>query len=94
VVALGAVGTGLAFAAMTSLVGRVGGPRGSVSIYLVPVVAILLGVLVLGEHVAPLALAGTALVILGAWLTSRRESPAPPRRNHADPAAAAANEVD
>jgi drug/metabolite transporter (DMT)-like permease len=75
--ALGAVGTGLAFAAMTSLVGRVGGPRGSVSVYLVPVVAILLGVVVLGEHVAPLALVGTALVILGAWLTSRRESSAP-----------------
>ena len=73
--ALGAVGTGLAFAAMTSLVGRVGGPRGSVSVYLVPVVAILLGVLILGEHVAPLALVGTALVILGAWLTSRSETP-------------------
>ena len=77
--ALGAVGTGLAFAAMTSLVGRVGGPRGSVSVYLVPVVAILLGVLVLGERVAPLALVGTALVILGAWLTSRGESA--PRAN-------------
>ena len=80
--ALGAVGTGLAFAAMTSLVGRVGGPRGSVSVYLVPVVAILLGVLVLGEHVAPLALFGTALVILGAWLTSRSETP---RQQHRHP---------
>ncbi len=92
--ALGAVGTGLAFAAMTSLVGRVGGPRGSVSVYLVPVVAILLGVLVLGEHVAPLALFGTALVILGAWLTSRREPPTPPGHQHVGPLAAPANEVD
>lgn len=70
---LGMVGTGLAFAAMTMLVGRVGGPRGSIATYLVPVVAVLLGVLVLGERVAPIALAGTAMVIAGAWVTSRAE---------------------
>jgi drug/metabolite transporter (DMT)-like permease len=80
-VALGVLGTGLAFPAMTTLVGRVGGPRGSVSIYLVPVIAIVLGVLVRGERVAPLALVGTALVIAGAWLTSRRELPAHRRRD-------------
>lgn len=72
--ALGVVGTGLAFPAMTTLVGRVGGPRGSVAIYLVPVIAIVLGVVVRGERVAPIALVGTALVIVGAWLTSRREA--------------------
>lgn len=72
-VALGVLGTGLAFPAMTTLVGRVGGPRGSVAIYLVPVIAIILGVIVRDEQVAPLAILGTALVIAGAWLTSRRE---------------------
>lgn len=72
-VVLGVVGTGLAFPAMTTLVGRVGGPRGSIAIYLVPVIAIVLGVVVRGEHVAPVAVAGTGLVIVGAWLTSRRE---------------------
>lgn len=70
---LGVLGTGLAFPAMTTLVGRVGGPRGSVAIYLVPAVAIVLGVLVRGDSVASTALVGTALVIVGAWLTSRRE---------------------
>jgi drug/metabolite transporter (DMT)-like permease len=40
------------------------------------VVAITLGVLFLGERVAPAALLGTALVLAGAWLTSRREAPA------------------
>lgn len=70
---LGVLGTGLAFVAMTVLVGRVGGPRGSVAIYFVPLVAIALGVLVRGEAVAPVAVAGTGLVLLGAWLTSRRE---------------------
>ena len=70
---LGVLGTGLAYVLMTTLVGRVGAPRGSVSIYFVPVVAILLGVTFLGEDLAPVALMGTALVLAGAWLTSRSE---------------------
>jgi drug/metabolite transporter (DMT)-like permease len=71
---LGALSTGLAFVLMSILVGRVGGTRGSVAIYFVPVVAIALGVLVLGEETVPLALVGTGLVVLGAWITSRRET--------------------
>jgi drug/metabolite transporter (DMT)-like permease len=71
-VPLGVLGTGVAFVLMTTLVGRVGGPRGAVATYFIPVVAILLGVLLLGERVAMAALAGTALVVAGAWLTSRR----------------------
>ena len=71
---LGLLGTGLAFVLMTTLVGRVGGPRGAVATYFIPVVAIALGVVFLGEHAAPEALLGTALVLAGAWLTSRRES--------------------
>jgi drug/metabolite transporter (DMT)-like permease len=70
---LGILGTGLAFALMTTLVGRVGGPRGAVATYFIPVVAIALGVAFLDERVAPAALVGTALVLGGAWLTSRRE---------------------
>jgi drug/metabolite transporter (DMT)-like permease len=72
-VPLGALGTGLAFVLMATLVGRVGGPRGSVAIYFVPLVAMALGVLLLDERIAAPALAGTALVLGGAWLTSRRE---------------------
>jgi len=70
---LGVLGTGLAFVLMTTLVGRVGGPRGSIAIYFVPVVAVILGVVALGERIHPLAIVGTALVLLGAWATSRRE---------------------
>jgi drug/metabolite transporter (DMT)-like permease len=70
---LGVLGTGLAFALMATLVGRVGGPRGSIAIYVVPVVAMVLGVVALGERIHPLAVAGTALVLVGAWITSRRE---------------------
>jgi len=67
---LGAVCTGLAFAAFATLVGRVGATRGSVTVYLVPVVAIVLGVAVNGEPVQPVSLAGIALVLAGAYLTS------------------------
>lgn len=77
-VPLGVLGTGVAFVLMATLVGRVGGPRGSIAIYFVPVVAIALGVTLLGERVHPLALLGTALVLVGAWITSRRESPGAP----------------
>lgn len=73
-VPLGALGTGLAFVLMATLVGRVGGPRGSVAIYFVPVVAMVLGVVVLDETIAWSAVGGIALVLLGAWLTSRRET--------------------
>jgi drug/metabolite transporter (DMT)-like permease len=52
----------------------VGAPRASVSIYLVPLVAIVLGVTLLGEVVHPIAAAGALLIVLGAWLTSRREA--------------------
>ena len=75
---LGVLGTGLAFVLMATLVGRVGGPRGSIAIYFVPIVAIVLGAAIRAEQVHPLALAGTALVLLGAWTASRRETQPPP----------------
>lgn len=71
---LGALSTGLAFVLMAILVGRTGGTRGSIAIYFVPIVAIALGVIVLNETVVPLAIVGTGLVVLGAWITSRAEA--------------------
>jgi drug/metabolite transporter (DMT)-like permease len=71
---LGVLGTGLAFVLMTTLVGRVGGPRGSVAIYFVPIVAIALGMIVRGDTIEPVAVAGAVLVLLGAWITSRKEN--------------------
>lgn len=70
---LGILGTGVAFALMAVLTGRVGGPRASIAIYFLPLVAIVLGVLVLGESVAPVALIGIAIILAGAWIASRRE---------------------
>lgn len=73
---LGLLSTGLAFVMWATLVGRAGATRGSVVSYLVPVVAIVLGVGVLGEVVSRLELSGMGLVLLGAWLITGRE----PRR--------------
>jgi drug/metabolite transporter (DMT)-like permease len=70
---LGCLGTGLAFVGMTMLTGRVGAARGSVTIYFVPVVAIVLGVSFRDETIAIASLVGTALVLFGAYLTSRAE---------------------
>ncbi len=71
IVVLGAVGTGFAFIAAGTLMGRVGATRGSVLAYLIPVVALALGVAVRNEPVEPVAIAGLVLVLAGAWLVSR-----------------------
>lgn len=72
--ALGALGTAIAFVAMTTLVGRAGATRGAVATYFVPIVALVLGVTFRGESTSPLGIAGVALILAGAWLTSRRET--------------------
>ena len=73
VAVLGLVGTGFAFVLMGRLVGRVGATRASIVGYLIPVVALALGVAFRDDDVGPFALFGVALVIAGAYLTSRRE---------------------
>jgi drug/metabolite transporter (DMT)-like permease len=71
VVALGAFGTGFAFLAAGTLIGRVGATRASVLAYIIPVISLVLGVVLRDEHVEALAIAGLGLVLAGAWLTSR-----------------------
>jgi drug/metabolite transporter (DMT)-like permease len=71
-VVLGAVGTGLAYWIMTSLVGRVGSIRASFITYLIPVVSLVLGIWLRGDTVGGLALLGTPVTIVGAFLASRR----------------------
>lgn len=73
VAVLGIFGTGLAFVAITTIAGRVGATRGSVAVYLLPVLAIALGVVFRHEPVAAISLFGTSLVLLGAYLGSGRE---------------------
>lgn len=71
---LGVLGTGIAFVAMANLAGRAGATRASVAIYFIPIVAIVLGVVFRDETVVLLSLVGAALVMLGAYVSSRREA--------------------
>ncbi|HWC70535.1 MAG TPA: DMT family transporter [Actinomycetota bacterium] len=73
IAALGALGTGLAFVLMGTLVSRVGSSRASFATYLIPVVALVLGAVFLDENVRALSIAGIVLVIAGAMLASRKE---------------------
>lgn len=73
-VALGSMGTGLAFVAMTTLVGRTGATRGSVATYFIPIVALILGLTLRDETASYLTVIGIGLILLGAWFTSRKET--------------------
>ncbi len=80
VVFIGAVGTGIAFVIMATLVGSVGSTRASMATYLIPVVAMVLGIVVRSEQVGVVAVIGVGLVVAGAYLASRaeRSDAAPP----------------
>ncbi|HEX2152346.1 MAG TPA: DMT family transporter [Acidimicrobiia bacterium] len=72
--AVGVFGTGLAFVLMGTLTGRVGATRASFITYCIPLVALLLGVVFRSDQVAAIAVVGVVLVIVGAFLASRREA--------------------
>jgi drug/metabolite transporter (DMT)-like permease len=74
VTAAGVLGTGIAFVIMGTLVGRVGSTRASFITYLIPVVALVLGVAFRAEQVGMMAVVGVVLVIAGAVLASRRDA--------------------
>lgn len=67
-VALGVGGTCLANVLAATAAGRMGATRASATTFLVPVVALILGVAVRHEHVALLSVAGAAVCLTGAWL--------------------------
>ena len=73
---LGIVGTGLAYVLNYQIITSEGATAASTVTYLLPVVAIVLGVLVLGESITAMMLAGIALVLAGVALTRRRGKPA------------------
>ena len=71
VVVLGVLGTGLARMMSANLNGRAGAARASVIGYLIPVVAVVLGVAFRDETVSSWELFGLGLALLGAFLGSR-----------------------
>jgi drug/metabolite transporter (DMT)-like permease len=71
VVILGVLGTGVSRAVHATLVGRVGAPRASIVGYLIPGVAIVLGVAFRSETISPIELVGLAVVLISAFLVTR-----------------------
>ena len=71
--AVGIGGTGLAYAAAATLTGRIGAVRMSIVTYLIPVVASLLGVLVLDEVLGGWQVAGAVVLVAGAWSATRTD---------------------
>lgn len=71
---LGAFGTGVAFVSLATAAGRVGATRASSAAFLIPPVALLLGVAVRHEHVALLSILGSAVCVAGAWFMRRPRS--------------------
>jgi drug/metabolite transporter (DMT)-like permease len=70
VVALGLVCTALAFALMAVLVAEIGPGRAVVITYINPIIAVALGVAVLGEQPGAGAVAGMLLILAGSWLST------------------------
>jgi drug/metabolite transporter (DMT)-like permease len=70
VVALAALCTAFAFTMLFALVNEVGAARATLVAYINPAVAVLLGVLVLGEPFSPATVIGCALVAIGTFLAT------------------------
>ena len=70
VVFLGLVCTAVAFVIFTVLIGEAGTSRATVITYINPVVALALGVALLGESPGTGAVAGLLLILAGSWLST------------------------
>ena len=69
---LGAIGTGFAYLVFFRILTGWGPTRASLVAYLLPVVAVILGVIVLGETVDAFFAAGAVLIVAGVWVVNRR----------------------
>jgi drug/metabolite transporter (DMT)-like permease len=68
--ALGVVNTGLAYWLFYLLIDEAGAATAGVITYVMPVVALVLGVAVLGESLTAAAIVGMVLIAAGAWLAT------------------------
>jgi drug/metabolite transporter (DMT)-like permease len=71
IVILGAICTALAMVLLFYLIGQAGASRASVITYINPLVATVLGVLILHEHLGIGGITAFALILLGSWLGTR-----------------------
>jgi drug/metabolite transporter (DMT)-like permease len=75
VVALGVVGTGIAFAIFYELIATVGPARASIVTYLAPGFAVVYGATLLDEPIGVVTVLGLVLILIGSWLAAEGRSP-------------------
>jgi drug/metabolite transporter (DMT)-like permease len=75
VVVLGLLCSAWAFLLFFALIGTVGPSRATVITYVNPVVAVALGIALLGERPGPSAVAGLLLILAGSWLSTGGRMP-------------------
>jgi drug/metabolite transporter (DMT)-like permease len=83
-IALGVLPTGLGYLIYFTLIRRIGTTRSLTVTYLMPFVAIALGVNFLDERVRPAAIAGLVLILFGVAIVNGQLRITPPRRRQAD----------
>ena len=66
--ALGALGTGVAYAMLATAAGRMDATRASANNFIIPVVSLLLGITIRHEQVSSVAIAGAGICLAGAWV--------------------------
>jgi drug/metabolite transporter (DMT)-like permease len=76
IVGLGVICTAIAFVLFAMLITEVGASRALVFTYVNPVVALALGIVILGERPGVGSLVGLALILAGSWLSTRGGRPA------------------
>ena len=74
-VALGVLGTGIAFVFYYDLIEQLGPPKASLVAYIAPGFAVLYGVVLLGEDVSVATFAGLLLILLGSYLAAYERLP-------------------
>src|SRR3989442_364949 len=72
---LGVVCTAAGLVVFFQLIAEAGPSRASVITYVNPLVAVLLRVVVLDEHLGPMSVAGLVLILGGSWLSTRGRGP-------------------
>ncbi len=65
--------TALAFVLFFELIGEIGPHRSTVITYINPAVAILLGIVILGERISLGIIVGFPLILLGSWLATQHD---------------------
>jgi drug/metabolite transporter (DMT)-like permease len=70
IVALGVLCSAVSFVFFFRLIAEAGPSRGMIITYVNPVVAVILGVALLGEDLGPGAIAGMLLILAGSWLAT------------------------